>query len=498
MKVAPQTRPVAGSPAAEMGTPARTSHMWSRWLYLRILGALHTATFLSLAPEIAGLVGPRGIFPAAEQLAVVARREPNVWDRFLAAPTVLWLGTDVWVLHGLCWIGAAAGLLVVVNRVPRFALALCWACYLSFVTIAPQFSWYAADRLLIEATLLATFLAPAGIRPGLGASPGTVMVLLWRWLLFRLMLETGLSKILSGDPTWRSLRTMDFFFETSPFPTWLGWLAHQLPHAVHRVMTGYVLFSEIACSVLVLLGRRLRGFALAVWTLMQTGILLTGNFNTFNYHAIALAILVADDAMLGRVLRFVPAVAGATKDRLARSSGAFLCVYFVVTVVVTGEFFGLPTTRLVDATRAFRSANHYVLYPTIPLERRVVIFEGSNDGGSTWRPYEYRVQPQRLDARPRFIAPAHPRFDRNATLPFESEPPLPYESFPFVLRTARRLLEGEPSVIALFAGNPFPDAHPEMIRTPVYRYRFTDARTLLDTGNWWSREAIELYAPKRP
>jgi len=103
---------------------------------------------------------------------------------------------------------------------------LCWTCHLSFVSVAPHFSWYASDSLLLESTLLAMFVAPAGPRPGLGTPPSTGMLLLYGWLLFRLMLETGMSKILSGDPTWRSLRAMEFFFETSPFPTWIAWIAH--------------------------------------------------------------------------------------------------------------------------------------------------------------------------------------------------------------------------------------------------------------------------------
>jgi hypothetical protein len=487
---------------------SETSHLWCRWIYLRILGVLYLAAFVSLASEVVGLVGPRGVFPAAEQLSLIARREPGVWGRLLAAPTVVWLGSNAWVLEGLCWIGVAAALLVIINRLPRVALLLCWACHLSFVTVAPHFSWYASDSLLLESTLLATFAAPAGLRPGLGVPLSAGMLFLYQWLLFRLMLETGMSKILSGDPTWRSLQAMDFFFETSPFPTWTAWFAHKLPHALHGLMTAYVLFSEIACSVLVFLGRRLRGFALAAWTLMQTGILLSGNFNTFNYHSIALAILVAGDAALGRVLRF-RAVASSARDRAAvprawstHVARAFLCVYFVITVMMTCEFFGFPRragpaplAALVDATRAFRSANHYVLYPTIPLKRQLVVFEGSNDRGATWRPYAYRFEPQRPDARPRFIAPRYPRFDRNATLAFDTEPPTPYESFPFVFRTARGLLADEPSVVALFAANPFAGGRPDMIRTTIYRYRFTDLHTLLDTGNWWSRETIGPYTP---
>ena len=52
--------------------------------------------------------------------------------------------------------------------------------------------------------------------------------LLW-WLLFRLMFQSGVVKLASGDPTWRGLTALDFHFETQPLPLWTAWFAHQLP-----------------------------------------------------------------------------------------------------------------------------------------------------------------------------------------------------------------------------------------------------------------------------
>ncbi len=336
------------------------------------------------------------------------------------------------------------------------------------------------------------------------------------WLLFRLMLETGMSKILSGDAIWRSLTAMEFFFETSPFPTWVAWFAHKLPHAAHRLMTGYVLFAEIGCSFLLFCGKRATLFAVGAWTLMQTGILLSGNFNTFNYHSIALGVFLVDDAVLLRLLplsisaklrarsssEIPPVPFGDRRPRRtwrARTVTAVQGFLFVITLLMMLEFFRVPLPgplpALIDMTRPFRSANHYVLFPTIPLERRMIVFEGSNDGGTTWRPYEYRYQAQRLDVRPRFFAPASPRFDRESARSVEVEPPLPYTQVPYVWRTARRLLEAEPSVVALFARNPFPGTRPDMVRTLLYRYQFSDWPTLVASGNWWTCESLGEYSP---
>ena len=70
---------------------------------------------------------------------------------------------------------------------------------------------------------------------------------LWllRWLLFRLMFESGWVKLLSGDPSWWHLTALRVHYETQPLPTWIGWYAHQLPaglpkrllppHVHHRI-----------------------------------------------------------------------------------------------------------------------------------------------------------------------------------------------------------------------------------------------------------------------
>jgi len=240
---------------------------------------------------------------------------------------------------------------------------------------------------------------------------------------------------------------------------------------------------------------------------MQTGILLTGNFNTFNYHSIALGMLLVDDAAWRRI-PWLPRVSASpvADDGRGKSTTrlvlAFQCFLFGVTLLMTLGFFGAstrwfpaPLSALVDATRGFRSTNSYVLYPTIPRQRSVLVFEGSDDGGKTWRPYVFRYQTQRLDERPRFLAPLSPRFDREASRPADSEPPLPYTQVPFALRTARRLLEGVPAVVSLFVSDPFPGGRPDSVRTLLYRYRFSDWPTLVQTGNWWTRQTIGEYAP---
>ena len=121
--------------------------------------------------------------------------------------------------------------------------------------------------------------------------------------------------------------------------------------------------------------------------------------------------------------------------------------------------------------------------------RYEIEFQGSNDG-QTWTPYPFRYKPQDLRQAPGIFAPYQPRFDWN--LWFASLEG--WQENRFVVYTEERLLTGSPSVLALFAGNPFPSAPPTQVRAMVWQYWFSD-RAEKKQGLWWRRELIGTYAP---
>jgi hypothetical protein len=57
------------------------------------------------------------------------------------------------------------------------------------------------------------------------------------------------------------------------------------------------------------------------------------------------------------------------------------------------------------------------------------------------------------------------------------------------------LLQNEPDVLALFAGNPFSNAPPQKVRAVIWQYWFTDLATKRKEGTWWRRKFLGLYAP---
>jgi hypothetical protein len=148
----------------------------------------------------------------------------------------------------------------------------------------------------------------------------------------------------------------------------------------------------------------------------------------------------------------------------------------------------LPTSP-VSALEPFRIANRYGLFAVMTRGRYEIEFQGSNDG-QTWTPYPFRYKPQDPREAPGIYAPYQPRFDWN--LWFASLDS--WQQNRFVIFAEEKLLTGSPSVLALFAGNPFPSAPPAQIRAVVWQYWFSD-RSEKRQGLWWRRELIGLYAP---
>jgi len=138
----------------------------------------------------------------------------------------------------------------------------------------------------------------------------------------------------------------------------------------------------------------------------------------------------------------------------------------------------------------FRIANTYGLFAVMTHARYEIEFQGSLDG-QTWTAYPFRYKPQDPHKAPGIYAPYQPRFEWN--LWFASLESWPHHRF--VIWTEERLLENEPDVLALFAGNPFAQTPPRRVRTVLYRYWFTDATIKREEGAWWRRELLGEYAP---
>src|SRR5438132_8135716 len=408
-------------PAAGETSTGGPTYVLSRWLFLRLLGLVYLIAFVSLALQVTGLVGEHGILPATAFLERTRALYGGAAYRLF--PTVCWLGAGDGTLRLLCWGGGALALLVMAGVAQAPALALLWACYLSLSVVGQTFLWFQWDGLLLETGLLALLYAPTRWLPRRErerAPSGVIRWLVWL-LLFKLMFLSGITKLVSGDPTWRHLTALDYHFWTQPLPPWTAWYAQQLPGRVHQGMTLGMFAIELGAPWLIFAPRRFPGLRVAACVLLvlgQLGIALTGNYGFFNLLAIVLCLALLDDATLRRVLPLRPAAGEAEprwRRRAIRALAPLLALLsllaFAREIVQT-----LPGTRatldnpLLRAVEPLRSVNGYGLFRVMTTERPEIVIEGSRDGVE-WSEYGFRWKPGDVHRRPAFVAPHMPRLD---------------------------------------------------------------------------------------
>jgi len=521
--------------------------MIPRWIFLRALAAIYFSAFYSLLFQIKGLIGPEGILPAQQYLSAIA--EQLGITRYWYAPTLYWISADSTMLMTVTWTGLIVSVLAFFNVWPRLNFFICFVCFLSFVGASGVFSGYQSDGMLLEAGFLALFFAPKGLKPGWGRhdppSRASWFLLQWEW--FRIYFESGMVKLVSGDPEWRHLTAMDEYYQNGPLPTWIGWYMQHLPHWFQAATAGATLFMELVLVFMMFFPRRVRLICFFIVTPWEIVVIFTANYTFLNYLVLALGFLLLDDKFLRR---FVPARlrpiepkalpeptqereeerplsiletgdAGAGEEDALKAEreshdggrgsvlerfafhlwGARLAVATVMLTWIAFdtavEMIGIPfhdislPVKPIVALDPFRIANQYGLFAVMTRGRYEIEFQGSNDG-QNWTAYPFRNKPQALNEAPGIYAPYQPRFDWNLWFASLGS----WRENNIVPITEERLLLGSGDVLSLFRSNPFPQMPPRYVRAVLWQYWFTSMDEKRRTGNWWRREWIGLYGPE--
>jgi hypothetical protein len=470
--------------------PSTAGFRQTNSLVLRLVAGLYALAFASLAVQIAALSGPRGIFPASEWLGYLAGQTPGP-ARFFVHPTLFWLGSGESWLTAACWLGAAFALAAAAGFRPVYGFIACFLLYLSFYTVCGPFLHFQWDLLLLETGFIAILAAPVRGYTDAPEPPRTIPCL-FRFLLFKLMLASGLCKIASGDPTWRTLTALHFHFETQPLPPWTAWYFHRAPDGLQRLWVLWVFAVELVLPFLIFGGRRARNLAFWGIVFLQIAIVVTGNYGFFNWLTIVLSISLWDDGVLGW-----KTVRAETFSRARRIAAAAFCVFIVpVSVYLTASRWieRAPRSAFVDRwivtpLQSWPLAGTYGLFSVMTTERREIVIEGSDDG-EAWKAYEFRWKPGDPRRRPAFMAPYMPRADWQMWFAALGT----WRQNPWLIQLCRRLLEGSPSVGKLFANDPFGGKPPKYLRLLFYEYRFAGPEARRQ-GLWWERTLIGAYAP---
>ena len=460
------------------------------WLFLRLLGIIYLIAFASLLVQIKGLVGEQGIIPVDYLLEYVASEAGD--KRFFVLPTVFWIIHNNLALVAVCLYGCVVSLQIIFNRWLQSALIIAFVLYLSLFNVCQPFLHFQWDGLLIEAGFLAIFL---GTR-------SSIVIWLFRLLLFKLRFMSGLSKLTSGDPQWANLTALNTYFEVQPLPNPLSWYVHQLPEIILRAGTAATLVIEILVPFMMFMPRPWRFAAAWITIFWQLLIIFTSNHNWINLLTIALCLFLFDDRAVRSVLpiKLKPAqMAIEVKDSMLIKlrTGLLSMMALFIVVVSCAQLWILSTRtdvggRLGDVLAhmdAYRVINMYHVFPTMTTERIELEISGSIDGRE-WRAYRFKHKPGYLDQQPRVVMPHQPRLDWQMWFVTLHRKHLPwFEEFLYAL------LDNSSDVKDLLANDPFPNEAPNYIRVDAYKYTFTTPEQRARTGNWWNKQAQGPFLP---
>ncbi len=338
-------------------------------------------------------------------------------------------------------------------------------------------------------------------------------------------------KLSSGDETWAGLTALDYHYWTQPLPNPLSWPMHQLPAWFQRLSTIAVFAGEllaplgiadaliarlVAAAIFRATGsdaatrlpraiarHSLRASGVAFLALMLL-IQLTGNYGFFNLLTMVIALPLLDDALIERVtprrLRALLERGGPRMHvghrvvRLAQCSLLLFPYWLGALALLVGLGAGpsLPDAFHEDlaAARPYRVASGYGLFAVMTRVRREIRIEGSLDGVE-WREYVFRHKPGDPTELPSISAPHMPRLDWQMWFAALGT----YRHNPWLVRFMGRLLEAEPSVLALLTEDPFDGRPPRYVRARLWDYRFGDVDRWQERGEYWVTEELGAYAP---
>ena len=524
------------------------TYFWARRWFLRALGVIYLIAFVSLWVQVDGLIGSDGMSPLNQFLpAVRAQLGPNAYTLL---PTLCWLDSSNAFLHLLCGGGVALSLLLIFGIAPALSLVALFVFYLSLTIAGQTFLSFQWDILLLETGFLSIFFAPwqlwprrssaepavsaaNNLRPAGDTPAATVTIarprqqeppvsrtalFLLKFLLFKLMLMSGVVKLSSGDDSWglvnyslhwSALTALDYHYWSQPLPTVFSWWADNGPESFKHFSVAFCLVVEIVMPFFLWAPRRPRLIAAGLLIFLQLVIAITGNYCFFNLLTIALCLLLIDDQSLcGKSAPLPLGTLAALPAGLRSTRGALpqrLCSYAsVVVVIVTLPINAWlifsafkpearPPRMLADIYRkleAFRIVNGYGLFRVMTKDRCEIILEGSDDG-MEWLPYEFKWKPGDVKRAPGWCAPHQPRLDWQMWFAALGTP----QENPWIGGLVVRLLQGSHDVDRLLAHNPFPDKPPRYVRAMYYRYRFTTPSERRQTGAWWKRQELREYLP---
>jgi hypothetical protein len=482
---------------ASAGTVAAPTYWLTRFVILRLLGLIYAIAFLVAINQIVPLIGSNGLTPVGVYLERVSVALGSDAAAFMRLPSVFWFVHSDAALLIVAWIGFVLSCVVVAGYANALMLGVLWFLYMSFSHVGQEWYGYGWEIQLTETGFLAIFLCPLlDPRPFPRYAPPFPIIVLFRWLIFRIMLGAGLIK-LRGDAVWRNATALQYHFETQPIPGPLSRWFHFLPYSALKFGVWFNHLAEIAASLFVFGPRVARHIAGVVIVLFQFTIILSGNLSFLNWLTIIPALACFDDGFWSKLLpKRLVSKAQAAAER-AEVSKPMRTTAWIVTAVITllsirPAINMLSPGQIMNTSfDPFNLVNTYGAFGSVGQERLNVVFEGTMDQDTSdranWKPYIYKGLPVLPDERPPQIAPYQLRLDWQMWFAAMSSA----DEYPWTIHLVWKLLHNDPGTLSLFSENPFPDNPPRYVRAVLYRYSF--ARPGNRQGVYWNRERVDIW-----
>ena len=476
---------------------SQPTYWLTRFMILRCLGLVYVLAFLVAINQVLPLIGSHGLTPVDLYLHKVNAAYGSAG--FFKLPSLFWFWHSDTAFTILGWIGLLLSLLLLSGYANAITLFLLWLIYLSFVHVGQEWYGYGWEIQLTETGFLAIFLCPLlDMHPFPKKAPPFLIIVLFRWLIFRIMLGAGLIK-LRGDAIWRNATALYYQFETQPIPGPFSRWFHFLPHGILKAGVWFNHLAELIAPGFVFGPRIARHIAGVVIILFQVNIFLSGNLSFLNLLTVVPALACLDDACWSRILPH--ALVRQAQEAAAQSveSKPMHTTAIVVTIIISLLSIR-PAINLMSSQQIMNTSfdpldlvNTYGAFGTVGKERYNVIFEGTLDNDSSeqahWKPYIYKGLPVSLERPSPQIAPYHLRFDWQMWFASMSTP----SEYPWTLHLVYKLLHHDPDAIKLFAHDPFAGQPPRYVRAILYRYAFAPPGN--SQGQVWKRSRIDTWLP---
>ena len=475
------------------------SYWLTRFIILRLLGVVYAVAFLVAINQLIPLIGEHGLLPVGIYIKDVNLAFGSAGASFVKLPSVFWFWHSDTALLTVAWIGFILSLVVVCGFANAPVLGVLWFLYISIVHLGQDWYGYGWEIQLTETGFLAIFLCPLlDLRPFPKRPPPFPIIVLFRWLTFRIMLGSGMIKV-RGDKVWQNGTALFYHFETQPIPGPLTRWFHFLPHTVLKIGVWFNWLAELVAPWFIWWPRLSRHIAGSVIVFFQLFIILSGNLSFLNWLTIIPALACFDDSFWSKLLPAVLVRKAEAAAAIAEESKSMVITAWIATGLIVLLSIP-PVLNMLSPNQAMNSSydpldlvNTYGAFGSVGQQRMNVIFEGTSDdttgNKARWQPYIYKGLPVLLDKQPPQIAPYQLRLDWQMWFASMSTA----DQYPWTYNLVWKLLHNDPDAVGLFAESPFPHKPPRYIRAMLYDYKF--AKPGSPNGLYWTRDAGSEWLP---